>query len=112
MTSNAKSTPTKHANNQFFLELCVLTLIEVHPAPGARILARLEALDFPTSPSTLYPLLAGLKKKSVIDLSYEEMDVGPARKCYFLTKIGQSYLAELKKKWRWISHTIYKASKQ
>jgi PadR family transcriptional regulator PadR len=98
-------------NNHFFFELIVLTLIEVHPTPGAHILARLKALNFPTSPGTLYPLLAGLKKKSIIQLSYEEMEVGHARKCYLITETGQNYLAELKKKWRWINHTIYKAGK-
>lgn len=91
------------------LELIVLKIISSNPQPGKVILEILQKINFSTPEGTLYPLLSELKRQSFIHQYYEEMNTGPARRCYSITETGKKHLDILKKEWRKTEQTIFRA---
>ena len=50
--------------------------------------------------STLYPLLARLRRNGLVETSWQESTAGPPRRYYRLTRDGELALASFKKQWR------------
>ncbi len=96
-------------SQKILLELIIMKILATSPQPGAQILQKLQKINFKTSKGTLYPLLANLKSRKHTALVYLEMNSGPARKCYSLTEAGTKHLNKLKKEWRGLEQTIFRA---
>lgn len=89
------------------LELAILALLEGGELYGVEIVERLGALPgLEASAGTVYPLLSRLKKSGVVDTAWKESPVGPPRKYYRLTKLGQRGLAEMAESWRGLSKAL------
>lgn len=98
--------------NKTFLELIVLTMISVRQYSANEILSKLGSIDFVVPKGSLHPLLAKLKLQNLVTTQFEEMDIGPAQKCFYLTENGQRRLKELKIEWRNMERLIYKVSQK
>jgi len=96
-------------SQKLILELIVLKILAANPQPGAQILKKLQKIGLPTSEGTLYPLLASLKSQKHVGQGYLEMNFGRAKKCYSLTISGTQHLNKLKKDWRELERTIFRA---
>ncbi|GEM_PF-3135313 len=98
--------------NKTLLELIILTMVSVRQYSANEILSKLSSIDFIVPKGSLHPLLAKLKRQNLIASQFEEMDIGPSQKSFYLTENGQRRLKELKTNWRKIEHIIYKISRK
>jgi PadR family transcriptional regulator PadR len=81
------------------LEHCVLALVGGRPMYGldlARTLSDHGVLD---SEGTLYPLLSRLRRRGLVDTTWEESPTGPPRRYYRLTVEGRRALDGFRGEW-------------
>ena len=104
---------TKSRNNFSFaamkhglLEFVVLKSINAESMFADELLKFLEKTEFSCPKGTLYPLLRKLCKKELITQHFDEADIGPPRKYYFMTKAGITRLKELESYWKLLAVTI------
>jgi PadR family transcriptional regulator PadR len=88
------------------LEFAVLSSVSDKHAYVADILKRLEGTPFETSEGTLYPLLSRLKREELLAYKWEESEVGPPRKYYGLTTIGEARLEQMHKYWQHLYNSL------
>lgn len=73
------------------VELAILALLHRGEAYGGEIVERLgEYPGLAISAGTVYPLLSRLKKAGLIDSLWRESPVGPPRKYYRLSSVGEA----------------------
>lgn len=82
----------------FFLESCLLVLLHREPGYGYSLMSGLEAFGFQTEAmdiSILYRALRELEAAGLVSGSWnEEKSLGPQRRIYTITPLGESALAE------------------
>ncbi len=88
------------------LELLLLKIIAADKVYVADILRQLNATEFATPESTLYPLLSKMRREGLLDYEWQESDAGPPRKYYTLTTKGRAQLRELSDYWNKIHGTV------
>lgn len=81
--------------NRGTLEGCIVKIISMEETYGYEIVSRLQGFGFEdVKEGTIYPILVRLEKKGIISSVYKESPLGPKRKYYFMTKIGEEFLRE------------------
>jgi PadR family transcriptional regulator PadR len=103
--------PTLKFSQKIILEYIILTLISTRSYSASELLATCKRNNLNIRPGSLYPLLAELKRQQKAISGIEEMDTGPAQKCFSITDKGAERLRELRKNWRDINQLIYKITK-
>jgi PadR family transcriptional regulator, regulatory protein PadR len=82
------------------VELAIMALLHRGEAYGGEIVERLG--DHPglaISAGTVYPLLSRLKKAGLIDSVWRESPVGPPRKYYRLSSVGDAEFDDMARAW-------------
>lgn len=75
------------------LEGCILAIINQKETYGYEISEQLKEYGFgKITEGTIYPLLLRLEKNGFINATYRQSDLGPKRKYYCLTPLGQNEL--------------------
>lgn len=86
------------------LEGSVLSIISRGETYGYEILLILEKYGFnDIYEGTLYPILTRMEKKGIISCRKAKSPLGPKRKYYSITKIGEEYYEDFKKVFREIT---------
>jgi len=89
------------------VEVAILGMVSRREMYGSEIVSELsDRPGLAISAGTIYPLLARLKKAGLIDSVWRESPVGPPRKYYTLTALGQGELAEMASAWDGVSADI------
>ena len=82
------------------LELCVLNFLFHQESYGYEIVRKLQQFEvLSMSESTLYPILARLRKDGHLSVRVVPSEGGPVRRYFCLTQLGRSYLANLNTYW-------------
>lgn len=80
--------------NRAVLDICVLALITDREVYGYDLIQQLKVYGFTVSVGTLYPLLSQLRKNGYVSSVVKDSAVGPSRRYYALTVVGNKYLEE------------------
>lgn len=82
------------------LEYCILSLIQERPRYGYDLITTLAQWEQLTiTEGTLYPLMRRLQKEGQIEAYWEESALGPPRKFYRLTAVGQALVEAMGSEW-------------
>jgi len=82
------------------LEGCIVKIISNEDTYGYEIISRLQDYGFSdVREGTTYPILVRLERKKIITSEYKESPLGPKRKYYFLTELGEEFLNEFQIVW-------------
>jgi PadR family transcriptional regulator, regulatory protein PadR len=82
------------------IEYCVLALLRSEDRYAFDLVRDLGSLDgMVTSEGTIYPLLARLRKESLVATTWQESPNGPPRRYYRLTPEGRRALAAFADEW-------------
>lgn len=89
------------------LEGCILKVISRDETYGYELYSSLKESGFEDlSEGTLYPLLIRLEKNGYLSSVSRTSPLGPRRKYYSLTELGEEELEEFKKSWGKISKAV------
>jgi poly-beta-hydroxybutyrate-responsive repressor len=79
-----------------FLQPCLLLLLRERPDHGYELAARLRPMhDGEGDAGGVYRALRGMEKQGLVRSEWHTSDVGPAKRTYFVTPNGVSFLDEL-----------------
>jgi PadR family transcriptional regulator, regulatory protein PadR len=79
-----------------FLQPCLLLLLREQPDHGYELAARLRPMhDGEGDAGGVYRALRGMEKQGLVRSEWHTSDVGPAKRTYFVTPDGVSFLDEL-----------------
>ncbi|HEY5584593.1 MAG TPA: PadR family transcriptional regulator [Ruminiclostridium sp.] len=91
------------------LEGCILKIISKKETYGYELYTSLKTNGFnDLSEGTLYPLLIRLEKNELLLSVSRDSPLGPKRKYYSLTKIGEGELLDFCMSWNKISKSVNK----
>lgn len=91
------------------LEGCILKIISRKETYGYELYSSLKITGFDDlSEGTLYPLLIRLEKNDLLSSVSRDSPLGPKRKYYSLTKLGEEELLEFCSSWAKISTSVNK----
>lgn len=94
------------------LEGCIVKIIGDEETYGYEIISRLQDYGFDdVSEGTTYPILVRLERKGIITSKYKESPLGPKRKYYYLTEIGNEFLREFEMVWNDVKKSVDKVLK-
>lgn len=89
------------------LEGIVLAILDVRPAYGYEITARLRDQGFADiAEGTVYALLVRVEKRGLVEVEKIPSEKGPPRKVYALSTEGREYLEEFWRTWSFLSERI------
>lgn len=89
------------------VEVVVLGLLARREMYGSEIVSALAMHpELAITSGTVYPLLARLKKGGLIDSTWQESPVGPPRKYYRLTAVGNRELLGMAEAWSGVSAAV------
>lgn len=88
------------------LTIAVLSQLS-KPQYGYSLVKKLDDIDIPVEPGTLYPLLRRLEKQGLLDSKWDTNESRP-RKYYLLSDIGNEVYAQLVKEWNGITSSLSK----
>lgn len=89
------------------LEGSVLEIISRKPTYGYEITQQLRKLGFEdVVEGTVYAILVRLERNKLVSIEQKPSDVGPPRKFYSLTVVGQKGLQVFWGKWNFVSSKI------
>ena len=89
------------------VELCVLAALRSGEAYGYQILQTLESAEgLAITESTVYPVLARLAEDACVKVRVAPSPMGPPRRYYRLTALGQARLREMELYWRQINASV------
>lgn len=91
------------------LEGCILKIISKNETYGYELYSSLKDNGFDDlSEGTLYPLLIRLEKNDFLSSISRNSPLGPKRKYYSLTKLGEQELSDFCDSWDKISKSVNK----
>ncbi|NTW44693.1 MAG: PadR family transcriptional regulator [Anaerolineaceae bacterium] len=93
------------------LEGCILKIISEEELYGYKIVEILNNIGFDVNEATVYPILARLQNKGMLKVDKRPSPLGPSRKYYFVTKIGQENLKEFQVTWARIMELVNRVMK-
>ncbi|NBI06214.1 PadR family transcriptional regulator [Senegalia massiliensis] len=89
------------------LEGCIVSIISKGETYGYEIVSHLQGYGFyNVKEGTIYPILVRLEKKKIISSLYKKSPLGPKRKYYFLTQIGEEFLKEFIISWNEVKKSV------
>jgi len=89
------------------LEGCVLEIIGRDKTYGYEIAQQLRKLGFTeVVEGTVYTILVRLENNKLVSIEVKPSEIGPPRKFYTLTKVGQDELRRFWAKWDFVSSKI------
>ena len=89
------------------LEGIVLATLSARPAYGYEITVRLREQGFSDiAEGTVYALLVRNEQKGLVDVEKAPSEKGPPRKVYSLNALGQEYLEEFWRTWRFLAERL------
>lgn len=89
------------------LEGCVLEIIGRETTYGYDITQQLRRIGFDdVVEGTVYTILVRLEKNKFVETEKRPSEVGPPRKFYQLTDLGQQELLDFWQKWEFVSSKI------
>ena len=89
------------------LPYCVLAMLDDGELYGFELVRRLAAIDgMVTGEGTIYPLLARLRRRDLVETSWRESAAGPPRRYYRLAPAGREALAEFTESWRLLRDSV------
>lgn len=89
------------------LEFLTLNILEHGESYGYEIVQKLKAFDgMDITESTVYPILARLKKDGFTRVRLGESQGGPPRRYYGLTQVGKARVAYMNSYWDSLNRTI------
>lgn len=90
------------------LEYCILKIIADNETYGYEIVQELKTIGFnEMTEGTVYPLLLRLEKNAWLKTEKRSSEVGPPRKYYQITHLGQNELNRFFKEWEILSQIIH-----
>jgi len=78
------------------LVYCVLLLLKDGKVYTSEIIRSLREAELIVVEGTLYPLLSRLAKDQILKYEWQESELGPPRKYYWMTDEGKKLLEELR----------------
>jgi len=90
------------------LEGCILKIISNEELYGYKTVEKLNDLGFEVNEATVYPILARLESKGILQVDKRPSPFGPMRKYFLLTPAGQSSLQEFQETWQRIMCIVNK----
>ena len=81
------------------LEYCVLLILSKERAYPSDIINKLSEASLIVVEGTLYTLLNRLRKEGKLSYEWQESTMGPPRKYYSITPVGQKALVDMSKAW-------------
>lgn len=88
-------------------ELVVLAALREGEAYGYELLHRINRIDgLAMTESTVYPLLARLKREQFVNVRAAPSPSGPPRRYYKLTSSGKRRLNEMQKEWQAVGAAV------
>ncbi|PEJ59071.1 PadR family transcriptional regulator [Bacillus sp. AFS002410] len=88
-------------------ELCILLILKKKDTYGYEINKRLNDLPlFGVSEGAIYPVLKRLVSYDYVNTYWVENEVGPARKYYSITKLGESLIDERMETFQLLFHSV------
>ena len=95
------------------MELCLLNILQGNEGYGYQIVQQLGSIDeLSVSESTVYPILARLRKDGYLKVRTAPSPGGPPRRYFSLTRSGSSYLHGLNEYWEALNVAISKLRQQ
>ncbi|WP_019636376.1 PadR family transcriptional regulator [Paenibacillus fonticola] len=89
------------------LEGCILKVISVKETYGYEISQELQGYGFSNiSEGTIYPLLLRMEKNGYIQAQYRDSLVGPKRKYFSITPIGEQELDNFVGSWKLLERAV------
>jgi len=90
-------------------ELVVLAALRQGEAYGYQLLQRINHIDgLVLTESTVYPMLARLKREQFVSVRAAASPSGPPRRYYELTAAGRRRLKEMGQQWRTVGAAVEK----
>ncbi len=94
------------------LEGCVLFLLHSKVSYGYELLIDLQSYGFrDLSEGTVYPLLMRLEKKGWLKANFQPSPLGPSRKYFAITTLGEIALQEFLESWTDIDGSVRRLMK-
>jgi PadR family transcriptional regulator PadR len=91
------------------LEGCILKVISHNETYGYEISQQLKSYGFSeVAEGTIYPLLLRLEKSGLIEAQYRQSAVGPKRKYFTITQIGQNEIENFLCGWNELEKAVNK----
>lgn len=95
------------------LEGCVLEIINRQQTYGYEITQQLRTLGFSdVVEGTVYTILVRLEKNNLVSVDKKPSELGPPRKFYSLTPLGQQELKIFWAKWQFVSSKLRELKEQ
>lgn len=89
------------------LEGCILEIISRGETYGYQITEDLNQLGFSDlNEGSVYPVLMRLQKKTYVSTTMKKSSLGPKRKYFTMTPLGQDFLKQYKETWFNISGVV------
>lgn len=89
------------------LEGCILEIISREQTYGYEITRKLNELGFTdVVEGTVYTILVRFEKNAFVNIEKKPSEIGPPRKFYTLSDIGQQELKNFWKRWEFISSKL------
>ena len=88
------------------LEGCILKIAQSGEIYGYQAVEMLESYGFEVNEATVYPILTRLHGKGFLKAQRKESPLGPMRKYYSLTSLGNEELESFSQTWEWIRVTV------
>lgn len=101
-----EDTNIKSQMRKGILEYCVLLLLKNGKAYPSDIINRLNEASLIVVEGTLYTLLNRLRKEGKLSYEWQESTMGPPRKYYSITDLGEKNLEEMAKAWDEIVNNV------
>lgn len=83
------------------LEGCILKMLSRNREYGYQVISRLRKIGFEDiQEATVYPILNRLALKGLLSYKMIPSELGPPRKVYSITRVGEAAAAEFANNWR------------
>lgn len=108
LDSNSKITSQMRKG---MLEYCILLIMQHGRFYPSDIITKLQHAGMSVVEGTIYTLLNRLRKEGKLNYEWVESTMGPPRKYFSITPLGQETLDSLSQAWEELSNTIISLKK-
>jgi len=94
------------------LEGCLLKIVSREDTYGYGAVESLNFAGFDVNEATVYPILSRLQGKGMLAAQKRPSSLGPDRKYYMLTELGERYLREFEGAWEGVFKSVNSIMKE